>query len=254
MEHSPSWEANQFSASQEIPHILWNPKVHYRIHKCPPPVPILRQLDQSIHPHPTSWRSVLIFSFHLRLGLPRGLFPSSFPTNTLYTPVLSPIRATFPAHLILLDLNVISITVLLITWRNKNLTDVLNGQWAGHSLLWLAKGSVAEIRAYFLRCRLQPACRTQPALLAVGVGHCACRQSGRCLVVHPVMAPMLRCGDVCPTKSYVNLPCYRQTYIKSCGGSFAPTRLLNQLQPPVNLKLNPLAPELFFFNFSTSCI
>ena len=41
---------------------------------------------QSIHPHPSSWRSVLILSTHLRLGLPSGLFPSGFHTKTLYTP------------------------------------------------------------------------------------------------------------------------------------------------------------------------
>jgi len=58
---------------------------------------------QSTPLYPTSWRSILILSSHLRLGLPSDLFPSGFPSKTFYTPLLFPISATCPVHLTLLD-------------------------------------------------------------------------------------------------------------------------------------------------------
>ena len=86
MEQSPSWEANRFSASQEILLILWNPESsspHLQVPAtCPYPEP-----DQSSPcPHPTSSRSILILSSHLRLVLTSGLFPWVFPhQNPVYT-------------------------------------------------------------------------------------------------------------------------------------------------------------------------
>jgi len=99
IQHSPSSEANRFSASQEIPRILWNPKVHYRTHKCPPPVPILSQLCP-VH-NPTYPLPEDPLSSHLHLGLLSGPFPSgSHHQNPVYS-LLSPKRVTCPAHLIL---------------------------------------------------------------------------------------------------------------------------------------------------------
>jgi len=101
MEQSPSWEANRFSASKEIPRILWNPKVHYRIPNspiCPYPEPARSS------PPPTSY----FLKIHLNIifpstsGSPKRSLSLRFPHKPRYTPLL-PIRATCPTHLILFD-------------------------------------------------------------------------------------------------------------------------------------------------------
>jgi hypothetical protein len=87
-ELSPSWEAASCAATQELPSILRNPKVHHRVHKKPPRVPILSQIG----PVPTipPYLSTIYFNI--------GLFPSGFLTNILYEFLVSPIRATCPAY------------------------------------------------------------------------------------------------------------------------------------------------------------
>ena len=96
MEQSPTWEANCFSASQEIPRILCNPKVYYCSNKCPPPVPLLSQLDPVHNPtsHILKIHFNIIFpstpgspewSLSLRFPLQNPLYASPLP-HTRYKP------------------------------------------------------------------------------------------------------------------------------------------------------------------------
>ena len=103
MERSPSWEANRFSASQEIPRILWNLKVHYHIHKCPPSVPVLSQLDPVHAPTSHFLKIHLYIILPSTPGSPKWCLSLKFPHQHPVYDCSLPIRATCPAHLIFLD-------------------------------------------------------------------------------------------------------------------------------------------------------
>ena len=100
IQQSASWEANTFSASQQIPRILWNPKVLYRIYNSQTPVPILSHINP-VHAPPSHFLEIGLNI--ILLSMPGSSYwPLSI--KTLYKSLLSPILATCPAHLILLYL------------------------------------------------------------------------------------------------------------------------------------------------------
>ena len=99
MQQSPSWEANRFSASQEISRTLWNPKVHYRIHKCLPPVPVLSQ-PEPVHAPTPHFLKIRIIIFPSTPGSPNWSLSLRFPhQNPVYTsPLPHTCYTPHPSH------------------------------------------------------------------------------------------------------------------------------------------------------------
>ena len=100
---SLSWAANWFAASQEIPRISRNPKVHYRTHKRPPPISILGQ-PNPVHIPTSHLLEIYPNINHTSMpGSPQWSLSLRFPHQDTIHSLSSPTRATCPAHLILLD-------------------------------------------------------------------------------------------------------------------------------------------------------
>jgi len=109
MQQNPSWKTNSPSASQEIPGILWNPKIHDRVHKS------LALLSILSHINPIHYLS--LFNVHFSIILPSTSGFSKWPLSLNFPHQSSicisplPTRATCPAHLTLLDYIPLTISV-----------------------------------------------------------------------------------------------------------------------------------------------
>ena len=161
MVQSPSWAANWYAASQEIPHISRNPNVHYRTHKRPPPFSILGQSNPvytptshllKIHPniiHPSMPRSPQ-WSLSLR-------FPHQDPIHSLLFTHTRHMLVRYTAGKRTLHFSKVSRQTLgypqtPVQWAQKALSPEVNRLWCEAKHL------------YYLILRLIPYATVHPLL------------------------------------------------------------------------------------------
>ena len=116
MEQRLSWEVKRFTASQEIPHIIWNIKVHYRIHKLLTPVLTLSQINP-VHAFTSHFLKIHLNIILLSMpGSPKWSLSLRFHhQNPLHNSTL-PHICYMPPHSILL--NFITWTILGERYRS----------------------------------------------------------------------------------------------------------------------------------------
>jgi len=162
IEQSPSWEANWFcSQSRNSPH-FWNPKVPHRIHKCPPPVPILSHL----HPVPTTPSHFLKIQLNIVLpptsGSPQWSLSLRFThQNPVHTSPLSHTRH-MPRGIRYWSYRR-SAYCLVVTTENENYfftgchpnREVLKGEWTQEIVSELNSVGLRCFCAKFIDCKQQ---------------------------------------------------------------------------------------------------
>jgi hypothetical protein len=122
--------------------VLRNPKVHYCVHESQPRV-ILSQINPSHNSKTYFLRSITTLPSHLRLHAPSVASIHALQLQ-FCTHLPSPMRATCPAHLVLLDL-----TILITSVERIQIIELLSMQLSQYSCTLFLLGANTLIKTMF---------------------------------------------------------------------------------------------------------
>ena len=150
MEQSTSGEANRFSANQDILRVLWNPKVHYHIHKSPPRVPVLKHLTSPcLHPLLEINLNVIPFK---AWGFQMFSLPQIFSPKPCIRLPVPHVLHTPPPNLIFLDL--FTLAILGQQYRTSRYAVFSNSPLPRHCYSQISSSAPCSQTPYELRASL----------------------------------------------------------------------------------------------------